>query len=297
MKNVLSILLIIALFACNAGKSTKEEQEDTVETTPIEEPSYKLELVWASDSILITPESVLFDKERKVLYVANINQNPWEKDGNGFISRMDLTGNITDLRWVEGVSGPKGMGVYGNKLYVADIDEVVEIDIETAAVVGRYPVEGKPDLNDITVGGDGTVYVSGSTSNTIYVLKDGEITEFLSGGDEGFNGLFWEKDRLLLLTSGTSQFKEIDWNTKTMNVISENMGAGDGVVAVGDGSYLTSSWSGAIFHVSSEGVATKILDTEAIGENTADIDYSMEDNLLFVPTFFDNRVKAYRLVK
>jgi hypothetical protein len=34
-----------------------------------------------------------------------------------------------------------------------------------------------------------------------------------------------------------------------------------------------------------------------MGFNTADIDYSIKDNLLFVPTFYDNRVKAYRLVK
>ena len=46
-----------------------------------------------------------------------------------------------------------------------------------------------------------------------------------------------------------------------------------------------------------EGEVTKLLDTESDGVNTADFDYSSKDNLLFVPTFFDNRVKAYKLVK
>jgi len=170
------------------------------------------------------------------------------------------------------------------------------VDMETGEIIKRYGIEGKPNLNDITIGDDGAVYVTGSGSNTIYILQDDAVSEFLVGEEESFNGLFWEKDRLLLITAGTSQFKEIDWDTKEVKIISENMGGGDGIVRVGDGEYLTSSWAGAIFHVSAEGEVTQLLDTESDGVNTADFDYSVEDNLLFVPTFFDNRVKAYRLV-
>jgi len=292
MRNLLIIYLIIAFISCNPAKKTEKEETGTDAVKPV----YKLELVWASDTLLRTPESVFFDKERRVLYIANINLNPWEKDGNGFISRMDLSGNIIDLKWVEGLSGPKGMGVYGSSLYVADIDEIVQIDLEEGVVSDRFELEGNPGLNDVTVGEDGTVYVSGSSSNKIYALKDGEVTEFLSGEDERFNGLFWEKDRLLLITSGSSQFMAIDWDTRAISIISENMGAGDGIVSIGEGEYLTSSWAGAIFHVSADGTATKILDTEADNMNTADIDYSPEDTLLFIPTFNDNRVKAYKLI-
>lgn len=293
MKKILLFSLILILNACTQGKKPQEEQAAILEevTTPV------LELVWASDSVLMTPESVCFDKQRGVLYVSNINLNPWEKDGNGFITKMDLSGNVLELKWIEGLHGPKGMGLSGGSLFIADIDEIVEADAGTGEILQRYKVEGNPDLNDITTGDDGTVYVSGSTSNTIYALKDGEVTEFLAGEEERFNGLLWEKDRLLLITSGTSQFKAIDWDTKAVALISENMGAGDGIISLGDGSYLTSSWSGAIFYVSPDGKAEKILDTEAAGDNTADIDYSAGDNLLFIPTFFDNRVVAYRVVR
>jgi hypothetical protein len=188
------------------------------------------------------------------------------------------------------------MGIYGGFLYIADTDELVKVDIESGKVNKKYKLEGKPNLNDITVGADGIVYFTGSGTNTIYSFNDGKVSEFLVGGDEQFNGLYWEKDRLLLITSGSSQFKAIDWNTREVSIISENMGSGDGIVALGDRAYLTSSWKGAIFHVSSNGNVTKLLDTEAISENAADFDYSAEDNLLFVPTFFDNRVKAYKLI-
>jgi hypothetical protein len=292
MKNILLVSLIFAVISCKSGKKADNEQK----VAPVEIPAYRLELVWASDTLLKTPESVLFDRERMVLYVANVNMNPWEKDGNGFISKMDLSGNITDLNWIEGLNGPKGMGVFGNTLYIADIDEIVMVNIETGEIDEKILVEGKPDLNDITVGGDGTVYISGSSSNTIYELKDGEVAEFLVGGEERFNGLYWEEERLLLLTSGSSMFKAIDWETKTVSVISENMGHGDGIVALGNGNYITSSWAGAIFYVSSNGDVTKLLDTEAINVNAADIDYAAKSKTLFVPTFFDNRVMAYKLV-
>lgn len=293
MKNAIIFLTMITFFSCSRTKKPAEEQS----VTDMQGSVPELELAWISDTLFRTPESVCFDKERNVLYVANVNLNPWEKDGNGFISKVDLSGNILELKWVEGLNGPKGMGISNGSLYVADIDELVEIDIATAGIIGRFRVDGGPDLNDITVGKDGSVYITGSTSNVIYVLADGSISEFQKGGDERYNGLYWEEDRLLLITSGSSQFKEIDWDTREVSVISEGLGHGDGIISLGDGTYLTSNWAGAIFYVDKEGIATKILDTEADQVNTADIDYSGKDNLLFIPTFFDNRVMAYRVVR
>jgi len=293
MKNLLLIISCVALISCGSAGKKSGEKEVKKEVTP----SYKIELVWESDTLLRTPESVLIDRDKGILYVSNVNLNPWDKDGNGFISKMDKTGNIVELKWIVGLHGPKGMGISGKSLFIADIDELVEASLETGEILNRFPVEGKPDLNDITVGADGSVYVSGSGSNAIYQLKDGSLVEIFKGGEERFNGLYWEKDRMLLITSGSSQFKEIDWNTMTAKVIAEGMGHGDAIAPVGDGGYLTTSWMGAIYYVAADGQKTKLLDTEALEENAADLDYSVKDKILYVPTFFKNRVKAYRLVK
>jgi hypothetical protein len=48
-----------------------------------------LEKRWESDTTLKTPESVLFDPANKILYVSNINGDPWAKDGNGSIGKVD----------------------------------------------------------------------------------------------------------------------------------------------------------------------------------------------------------------
>jgi outer membrane protein assembly factor BamB len=294
MKNLAFLFVIFSIAACNSPSNKKQEQTGTIEVTP----SYKLELLWESDTLIRTPESVLLDRERDILYVSNINSGPWEKDGNGFISKMDKSGNIIELKWIEGISAPKGMGISGNSLFIADIDELVEANIETGEILNRFKMEGKPDLNDITVADDGTVYVSGSGSNAIYKLNTGGL-EVIFRGDEGerFNGLFYEKDRMLLVTSASSQFKEIPWRTMEVKIISENMGHGDAIAPVGDGGYITTSWAGAIFYVSAEGEVTKLLDTEALGENAADADFCIEEQILYVPTFFKNQVKAYKLVK
>jgi hypothetical protein len=293
MKTFLIFFVLTTLISCN---STKKKDTSKAETQAAG-PSHKIELVWESDTLLRTPESVLIDRERNVLYVSNVNLNPWEKDGNGFISKMDMQGNITELKWIEGLHGPKGMGILGNSLFIADIDMLVEANIETGEIINKTEFEGEPQLNDITVGQDGIVYVSGSGSQKIYAVENGNVTEYLEGEEgERFNGLYWEKDRMLLITSASSQFKEINHKTKEVEIIAGNMGHGDAIAPVGDGGYLCTSWTGKIFYVSAGGETTTLLDTEALEENAADLDYSIQNKTLYVPTFFKNQVKAYQLI-
>jgi outer membrane protein assembly factor BamB len=293
MKNLILATCFLSLIACNPAKKQNPDLGNTAQ-----QPSYKLELVWATDTLLRTPESVLYDKQRDIFYVSDINGGSWDKDGNGFISKMDKSGKVTELKWIEGLNAPKGMGILGNSLFIADVDQVVEADIESGKIINRVEISGDPQLNDITVGDDGIVYISGSNSQKIYALKDGKVEEYFSGQEgERFNGLLWEKDRMLLLTSTSSQFKQINRETKEVKIISENMGHGDAIAPVGDGGYITTSWKGAVFYVSAEGKVDTLLDTEALGENAADACFSIENQMLYLPTFSKNQVKAYKLLK
>lgn len=227
-----------------------------------------------------------------------INENPWGFDGNGYISKMDKSGKIVDLEWITGLNAPKGMGIVGSSLFIADINALVEANIETGKIINKIELDGKPDLNDVTFGDDGTIYVSGSGSNTIYKLQNNTLHPIFKGNDgECFNGLFWEKDRMLLLTSNSSNFYEITWTIMEPSILSENMGHGNGIAPVGDGGYICTSWKGIVNYVSANGKITKLLDTETLGENAADCDFCIDEQILYLPTFFKNRVKAYKLVK
>src|SRR3954469_9080776 len=88
-----------------------------------------------------TPESVRYDPELDVFYVSNINGNPSQHDGNGFIAvvRADSTGVVKML--VEGgkngvtLDAPKGLVIVGDTLWVADINHVCAFNRRTGAKI------------------------------------------------------------------------------------------------------------------------------------------------------------------
>ena len=257
----------------------------------------KLEKVWATDTVFKTPECVAIDYENKILFVSNVNKDPWLLDGNGFISIINFKGEVVNLEWVKGMHGPKGMGVYGGFLYVADIDAILKIDIKKGKIAKRIKADPTFGLNDISISSNGTVYVSGSNSNRIFTIEKNKLKVFMEDDYDRPNGLLVEDDRLLALTSGSSTLYEIDYQKHEKKQLAAELGHGDGIAAIGDGSYFLSDWGGRVFYMDAENNVTTLLDMRDDEINMADIAYNKELNLLFVPTFFDNRVIAFKLVK
>ena len=54
-----------------------------------------VEIVWETEKIFELPESVVYDSTNDVLYVSNITDHPFKKDGTGYISKMSTDGNIS----------------------------------------------------------------------------------------------------------------------------------------------------------------------------------------------------------
>ena len=118
---------------------------------------------WESDSIFKVPESVRYDAVNNVLYVSNIDgTEPWGKDGKGSIGKIGTDGKIIAAEWVTGLHAPKGMGLHKGKLYVADLTEVVIIDVATGTIEKKIDVPGADRLNDISVDSKGVIFVSDS---------------------------------------------------------------------------------------------------------------------------------------
>jgi sugar lactone lactonase YvrE len=162
-----SLLSLLLLQGCSSGLFTAN--------APV-----TLQEAWASDNTLRTPESVLFDRERNVLYVSNMNEsNREQKDGDGFISRLSPDGEVEQLYWVSGLNDPKGMALHNNVLYVADLDEIVAIATQTGSVLSRSKAEKAQNLNDVTADGEGNVYASDSQRGRIYLLRNGRVTNWL----------------------------------------------------------------------------------------------------------------------
>ena len=296
MKNLFPcFLLSIALFACDGGK--QNQTSESTDTTAVgQQPGVSLSEAWSTDTVFRTPESVLYDKDNDVLYVSNINgQDPSAKDGNGFISKLSTSGEVIELEWATGLDAPKGMGVSDGSLYVTDIDRLVVISLETGEITGTYPVEGASFLNDVAVGDDGTVYFSGSESGKVFQFQNGEVSPFMEESVPGPNGLFVENGQLLVLSNGNQVMKSIDLENLEIDSLVSYTGHGDGLVPAGNDDYIISNWEGEVYYLSAEKELTRILDTKNENINAADIDYIVDENLLLVPTFFDNRVVAYQL--
>ena len=291
---IISAVLLLFLVSCSSQK--KKSGEDTDDATAVKK--FELVEVWKTDTLFRVPECVIYDKDNDVIYVSNMNDNPREKDGNGFISRLSTSGEILDLKWVEDMSSPKGLGIYEGKLYVSDVDEVIVIDIAEGMIEERIAIEGAKMINDITIDSRGNVYVSDSDNNNIFLISNGVVSNWLSEGLNEPNGVLLDGEKLLLASMGSEDFAAIDLGTKEITVLTEGINKGDGIAKVSiPGRCLVTDWFGQVFMIYPDGSKVILLDTRDAEIGAADIDYIPEKNLLLVPTFAKHHVVAYKLVE
>lgn len=253
----------------------------------------KLEKIWSSSAELKTPESVLFNEELNIVFVASMGGETDANDGDGFISQMNIDGKITNLNWVSGLNDPKGMAVWKGKLYVADKKELVVIDIKTANVEHKYLASEAKFLNDVCVSEKGIIFVSDMKDQAIYKFANGEFKMWFQDDKLPWvNGLWAEAGKLY---AGNGSVWEIDIETKEIKELFNETGGIDGLETIGNGNFIFSNWGGKIY-VSDNGKVINLIDNSALKLNTADLDYIPESKMVLVPTFFQNNVDAYKLV-
>lgn len=247
---------------------------------------------WETAPELKTPESVLFDGAGQVLYVSNIDgKEPWGKDGAGSIAKVGLDGKIIAAEWVKGMHAPKGMGLVKGRLYVADIDRVVVIDVAKGVIAETINVANAEQLNDVTTDKAGVVYVSDMKAGRIYAITNGVPSVWLEGLKRP-NGVLARPDGFYVLDSGALLKFSQD---KSRRTVVEGMDAStDGVEHVRGDEFLVSCWAGAIYHV--KGAQKQLLlDTRPQKLNSADLGFDPKGRVIYVPTFWANTVVAYEL--
>jgi len=266
-----------------------------------------LSLIWETEGFKM-PESVVYDKKRQKIYVSNINGGPTERDHNGSVGVIDADGKNPTFEWVRGLSSPKGMDLLGNKLYVADVGDLVVIDVDSGEITARYPAPSSNVLNGLDVTEGGTVYVSDWLGSKIYVLKDHKLELWLDDESLNFpNGLFASDGYLYIGTWGSNPKADFTTDTsgtflrvslKTKKIETLNSGEPwmnlDGIHKINKKKFfLTDFIKGELLVMNTKG---KITETHKLAQpSSADFYYIKEKNLLIVPYLMNGKVSAYQL--
>jgi sugar lactone lactonase YvrE len=263
-------------------------------------------VLWETPAEFLTPESVLYDSRREILYVSSFDNRfvpaATEENYTGYISRVTLSGKIEQLKWAAPLHAPCGMGIYENNLYTVERRSLVEIDLDTGHIKQRYPIPGADFPNDLAIDKRGNIYITDTSpsdhqASRIYKFAGGKFEVWESGPEiVRANGLFVHGDILLVGNTGDSSLKSIQLESKKITTVT-GLGAGvvDGIRVDREGNYLVSHWEGKTYRISPEGGVLEIMDTMGQGLNSADFEFIKEKNMLIIPTFIGNKVVAYQL--
>lgn len=234
---------------------------------------------------LDVPESFQYDPVTEKYFISNIVGSPGDRDGNGYITRLTRDGEIAEKKFITGLDAPKGMAVFRNVLYIADIDDLKGFDAVTGKAIRTIELtaHGAKFLNDVVAGED-CLYVSDTRGQVIYRIKpdQGEVEVLCHFQDtDKPNGLAihpktgkltvvcWSPGKILEITDGKATAK-IRREFKNL----------DGAAYDGKGNlYFSDYTGGTVYRLSANGKVTVIAEHIA---SPADISVTPE-LLLLIP--------------
>jgi sugar lactone lactonase YvrE len=249
------------------------------------------------------PESIVAAPAEQAIFISNINGQPTELNGKGYISKLSLDGEVLEKHWLENLNAPKGMGIHGDYLYIADMQQVHLVSISQARIIKQFQVSQAKMLNDITIADDGTVYISDLLGGGVYRIIDNQIALWFS--DEKLphpNGLLWQQGEMLVASWGLGMNN--DFSTKTAGRIysidvknpkliplagTKELGNLDGIAKHKNKLYVSDWISGELFEIEND-KSRKVL---TLKPGLADI--TAARSVLFTPSMLDGQVRAWRV--
>jgi sugar lactone lactonase YvrE len=264
-----------------------------------------------------TPESVRYDADLDAYFVSNINGNPSQKDGNGFIARIDAGNTATMTMFVQGgkngvtLNAPKGLAIVGDTLWVADIDAARAFNKRTGAVLANIDLRPMKAvfLNDAVAGPDGAIYL---TDSGIFFDAKGAMTH--PGHDQIIkitgrkatvaiksdstlkspNGIAWDAANSRFVLGPFADKVVTAWKAgdSTVTPIATGSGGYDGVEVLSDGRILVTSWSDSSVSVIANGAFRKVIGNV---EAPADIGVDTKRNVVAVPRFNAGRIEYFTI--
>jgi sugar lactone lactonase YvrE len=248
--------------------------------------------LWRLSHELSYPETVLYDKDRDILYISS-----YISDGTQFISKVKLTGEIVNREWVKGLIRPTGMAIHKDKLFVVERANLAEIDIHSGEIIKRHAAPSPGFMNDIAVDSEGNIYITDGQRGQILKFSSGQFSTWKSGAEFiQINGLHYANGKLYAGFSSDASLRSIDLSSEEITTIVKlDPGAVvDGIETDERGNILVSDFNGKLYSVSPKGEKFLLLDFTAPKHYCANFAYIPGKNLLIIPTLSDNRIIAFK---
>ena len=252
------------------------------------------------------PESAVYSSQRKGYFISNVESGQLLFQpvvAGGYILKNQLQ------VFKENLSGPMGLEIIGNTLYVADgakgNDYIYGFDLDSGGKVFELCIQDASQLNDLTWDGKKYLYVTDRKGNQVYRI-DYEALTFQVLGEVDIptpNGIVYDpvQDRLLVVNSvEEAGLFAIDLKTEKSSLLLATEYANfDGIALDFQNRVYISSWGADWLH-------TRILRWEAgnpeqlevVLENeqgVADLSFNPYLNELVLPCWWTHELNTYRL--
>lgn len=238
-----------------------------------------------------TPESAAQEctKERYI-YVSNMPGGP--RGTGGYLSLLSETGRVIRRKAITGLNAPKGIEITPcHDLLVCDLNTVRVYSVLSGKKLVDIPIPGSRFLNGIAWDWGERYFASDTETNRIYVFGKDAVPKVYAE-IQSPNGLFYDRRRRLLYVAlwepgGIGILDE----RKRLRTIRGGFRNLDGIAVLKNGWILTSDFaSGEIRLAKPGGRPAAIISGLA---NPADINLSIDGELLLVPEFGANQVRAF----
>ena len=270
---------------------------------------------------LSTPESIVVYGGD--IYVSNIGGNPGHSPDMGFITKFNGKENLKLCDGAISLNDPKGFAFMGdNYLLISNHPEITFVNLVTddkCAIVQSSPIEaGAGFLNDVIRLDSRTALVTDTGKGVVFKVTinenfDGFKMETLKGiNHNGINGVAFDPNSSTLYfvtstfsgdaTLGDLYSVKLDDNFNLSGNVTKwnnkQIGAGglDGVVLSKNNKLIVSDWGkdGAdnAAQLFVYDIPTKTLTSTISGEITATADITVEDDVLYLPEFSQNRISS-----
>jgi sugar lactone lactonase YvrE len=241
------------------------------------------------------PESSVSHPDGRI-FVTEIGS--FDKKGEGKVTVISPDGSTKTL--IDGLNGPKGIDLFNNQLYVADVDQVIRIGFDGSKTVIAWPADFKDSpifLNDVEIDGKGNVYVSDSGDDkgkhgSVYkITPTGKVIQIINdkSGIKRPNGLLMNgPDNLLVADFATGKLFGVafDGNASKpkakLTLLNSGFGGADGLLRDTNGMLYISDWQNGKVWQLTEPKATPQLITEG-HQSAADISLSFDGRDILMP--------------